>query len=234
MKEVNITVANGIKTIEVLQGEALKRTEPLNVSISGLITAPKLYLEKRKDCIDAKKCHIIVDKSAGTLKLVVDEKNKYTDTISGELKMNPDFTAFGINTGLQRDTFKLANFIKMNRFFFADKDAALQLVSELKNFKAKVNKQIEASDNDRGNTRLLLDQVVDSNIPKGFDIEVAIFKGQPKTVFKVEININSQNFECTLISPDAKDLVNEFKEKLIDNELKEIKALVIDLAILEI
>jgi len=234
MKDLNITVTDGVKTIEVLQGEAQKRTEPTNVNVAGLISAPKQYLKQRKDFIEVEKCHLIVDKSAGSLKLVVDEKSKYVDAISGALKINPDFENFGINEGVQRDTFKLANFIKMNRFFFSDKNVAIKLVSELKNFKAKVNKQVEASENDRGNARFLLDQVVESNIPVGFDIDIAIFKGQPKKTFKVEININSQNFECTLISPDAKDLVNELKEKLINDELKVIESLLPGLVILEV
>jgi len=122
----------------------------------------------------------------------------------------------------------------MNRFFFSDKNTAMKLVSDLKNFKAKVDKEIEMSDNDRGNTRLLQSQVVDSNIPEAFDIVIPIFKGQPEQKFRVEINIDARNFECSLISPDANDLINEVKSKLIGEQVSEIRELVPELAILNV
>ena len=234
MQELNVHVENGVKTVEVLTGLAQKRSEPLKVQVNGLINAPFSYLEKRKDVIEHEKCHLIVDHSEGKLTLVLDEKNNYKDTITGELKLNPDFVKFGINDGTQRDTFELADFIKMNRFFFSDKNVALKLVSDLKNFKAKVNKQIEQSTNDRGNTRLLQDQVVESNIPESFDITIPVFKGQPVKTFKIEINIQPQSFACALISPDVKDLINEIKSKLISGQIDKIKKLTPDIAILEV
>ncbi|WP_440881431.1 hypothetical protein [Tenacibaculum sp. C7A-26P2] len=234
MKEVNVHIKEGTETLEILQGDALPRLEPEKVQIAGLINAPYEYLTKRIDVVEQKKCHVIVNHSSGALNLVVDEKNAYQDVITGELKPNPDFINFGINDGSTRDTFELADFIKMNRFFFSDKNTAMKLVSELKNFKAKVNKQIEASDNDRGNTRLLKDQVVQSNIPESFDITVPIFKGQPAQTFKVEININGNSFACALISPDAKDLINEVKSQLLNEQIDKIREIAPDIAILEV
>ncbi len=233
-KEVNVHVKEGTETLEILQGDALARKEPLQVNINGLINAPLEYLSKRQDVIEHKKCHLIVNLSKGAINLIVDEKNAYKDTITGKLKVNPDFESFGINDGTTRDTFELADFIKMNRFFFNDKNTAMKLVSDLKNFKAKVKKQIEASDNDRGNTRVLHDQVVQSNIPESFDLTIPIFKGQPDQTFKVEININGNNFACALISPDAKDLINEVKSELINEQVEKIRGLAPDIAILEV
>jgi len=234
MEKLNVQVTDGVKTLEILQGDATPRKEPIKVNIEGLITAPLDYLNKRKDVIEPLKSHLIVNTSDGKIILVVNEKDHYQDTISGKLKMNPDFEKFGINTGKSRDTFELADFIKMNRYFFSDKNVAMKLVSELKNFKAKVDKEIEMSDNDRGNTRLLQNQVVESNIPEAFDVVVPIFKGQPDQKIKVEINIDARNFECSLISPDANDIINEVRSKLIGEQVVKISELMPELAILNV
>ena len=122
----------------------------------------------------------------------------------------------------------------MNRSLFADKNTAMKLVSELKNFKAKVNKQVEESENDRGNRRLLMDRVVDSNIPEAFDLIMPIFKGQPKSKFTVEVIINGIDMSCTLLSPDAKELIDETRSKLINEQVELIRAVSPELPILEV
>lgn len=234
MKELNVNVENGVKTLEISEGSALPKKEPLKVEIRGLINAPLNYLTKRVEEIDQLKCYLIVDKSEGYLKLVIDEKNHYRDAVRGDLIVNPDYKKFEINTGEGRNTFALADFIKMNRFFFEDKNVAMKLVSELKNFEATVNKQIELSDNDRGNKRILQNQIVDSNIPEAFEINLPLFKGQPAEKIKVEINIDARDFSCILISPDANDLMQEVRETILDEQLDVIKELAPNLVIFEV
>lgn len=231
---IQFNVKEGTETIEILQGKAQERLSPKTIHISGLITAPFDYLEKRINCIEQEKCNLIVNESDGYITLNIDEKNPYTDSITGRLKLNPDFKSFGINDGTQRDTFKLADFIRMNRFFFSDKVVAMKLISDLKNFKAKVNNKIEQSDNNRGNVRLLKDQVVQSNIPESFDITIPIFSGHDTQSFTVEINIDSQDFNCTLISPDAKDIIRDAKSRILFEQVDKIKQIAPKLAILQV
>ena len=234
MENVNIytDVKEGSQALEILQGQALVRREPQSVDITGLIGSPYEYLAKRKDEIDPRNCHIIVDESSGLISLTIDEKSYYKDIIRGALKTNPDFEKFMINTSEARDTFELADFIKMYRRFFEDKNTAMELVSLLKNFKAKVNHQIEKSDNDRGNTRLLRDQVVDSNIPEAFDLVIPIFKGHPAEKFKVEISIDSGSFACRLISPDANDLIGDITSRLLGEQVDKILELIPGLVVI--
>ncbi len=234
MENLTINIEDQTKTLEILQGDAVIQREPEKVVIDGLINAPFEYLTKREDTIVICKSHLIVDESKGIINLIIDESSYYFSRISGEIKINPDFTKFGINTGQARDTFELADFIKMNRFFFADKNTAMKLVSELKNFKAKVDREVEKTNDDRGNTRLLQNQIVESNIPEAFDLVVPLFKGQPEQNIRVEINIDSRSFECSLISPDAKDLINEMRAKLVREQVEKIKGLTPNLTILEV
>jgi len=231
-EEIKINVSGEKSTLEILRGEALPQREPNSVQIDGLISAPFEYLEKRQP--EQKSAYLVVDRAVGLLTLTADERSPYKDVISGKLRINPEFDKFGINTGKNYDTFELADFIKMNRYYFSDKNVAMKLVSDLKNFKANVSKEIENSNNDRGNTRLLQSQVVDSNIPEAFDIVIPIFKGQPEQTFRVEINIDARDFSCTLISPDANDLMNDFRDKAINEQIYNIREIAPDLAILEV
>lgn len=233
-QNVEIHVNGNTQTLEILHGEAQKRPEPLPVVIDGLITAPADYLTKRAGFINQKKSHLLVNYSKGELKLIINEKWVYNDTVKGSLKLNPDFESFGINSGKSRDTFELADFIKMNRHFFSDKNVAMKLVSLLKNFKAKVKNALEASNNDRGDTRLLREQVVESNIPESFDLVIPVFAGQGTDKFKVEINIDGNSFACTLVSPEVNDIIHEVRGRILDEQLTSIKELAPELAILEV
>lgn len=53
------------------------------------------------------------------------------------------------------------------------------LVSTLKNFKAKVNQDIERSKEENGNKTDNYSQVVDSNLPKSFKLNIPLFKDSP-------------------------------------------------------
>lgn len=144
--------------------------------------------------------------------------------LDSSIIINPDLEAFEINKGKKYSSFQLADFIKMNRHLFESKSVAMELVSTLKNIKASVNRAIEANKDDRGNRRALIDQVVQSNIPESFNIELPIFKGQPKAIVPVEIVLD-EDLECMLISPDLKQIVAEESERLIGGEIEKIREL---------
>ena len=81
---------------------------------------------------------------------------------------------------------------------------------------------------------MLIAQVVESNIPETFKLDMPIFKGTEKQLFEVEININAGDFSCTLISPQVNDYITEIKNTLIDNELKDINSFFPNLKIFEV
>lgn len=81
--------------------------------------------------------------------LTVDETNYYQSDIRGELKTSKEMMEFGINTEKKWEPIKLSKFLKMHRAFFTDKSQNMMLVSTLKNFKAKVNQDIERSKEER-------------------------------------------------------------------------------------
>jgi hypothetical protein len=110
----------------------------------------------------------------------------------------------------------------------------MKLVSDLRSFKAKVDKQIEQTKDDRANYNIKKIQAVESNLPEAFDLVIPIFKGQTSVKVTIEISIDPNTLDCTLISPVVNDIVNELRDKLIDDEIELIKVLTPDIAIIEI
>lgn len=66
----------------------------------------------------------------------------------------------------------------------------MKLVTDLQNFKAKVDKEIEQSNNNRGDRRILINQAVEHNLPEAFTLILPIFKGTAKQTIAVEVYVN--------------------------------------------
>lgn len=221
------------REIIVREGKALEVHEPNILAVTGTIESPFRWLEKKLTSLVVITCSLFVNKSEGIILLVTNEKDHYSDSVTGKLEMHPDFVKFGINSGEQQTSHELAEKIKMWRSCFKNKEVAMKLVKDLNNFNAKVNKELEAHKDDRANYSLKKSQIVDSNLPESFILIVPIFKGQPKESFEVEINIDADKLTCSLISPVANDYIAEFKEKIIDEQIKKIQELVPELVIIE-
>jgi subtilisin-like proprotein convertase family protein len=92
---------------------------------------------------------------------------------------------------------------------------------------------VEKVIDDRANYSLKKSQAVDSNIPESFYLEISIFKGQPKIKIQIEININADSLNCSLISPEANDYISDQKNQIIDEQIKKISELIPELCIIE-
>ena len=215
-------------------GEAPNVYDPQKVFIIGVIDTPLKWLEKRKDEIDQKKCNIRFSREEMGIRLFINEHDHFQDEISGRLIISPEFKKFGINEGKYMTGLELSDLIRMNRSFFDNKTTAMELVTIMRNFKATVTTQLEASDDKKGNTAQLRRQTVEGNQPPSFDITIPIFKGQPKQTFTVEIDIDPDTLQATLVSPDAQDLIADMRDKLIDDVLLQIANICPDIPIIEV
>lgn len=204
-------------------GEALPLKEPKAVSIDGTIDAPARWVEKRKDDIKQADAHIIVDRDHMSITLNIDENSAYSDQIKGTLTLSSEMQEFGINTGEYMSCFDMSDRIKQLRSYFETQQEAMKLVSELRNFKAKIDKELELSDDKRGNQRILKSQFVESNLPKDFKIQLPIFKGMKKKTIQVEVEINPNDLSCTLVSPEAHDIVIQQRDVHMDAVIDRIK-----------
>jgi hypothetical protein len=234
MEKLNVTVSGETTQLEIRTGEALPLKEPRSLKFAGAIESVSRFLGQRKDTIDHKKCRVEIDPAAKKIILVIDEGNHYAGEVIGKLEMDPVFVEFGINSTKKWDLRTLSDFIKMHRSFFTNKQDAMKLVELLRNFKGKVDKAMEQSSDTRGNKKVLLDQVVTSNIPDAFTLKMPVFKNGDIKTFNVEVNIipRDQDMECYLESVEAADIIKDESENVIQDEVTKIEGLCPDLVIL--
>ena len=241
--KINLVVPkdyNG-KPIEVVlrEGQAAKQLdpkEPPKLSISGTIEAPFKWLEKRIGLINQKASNIIVNRDKMGLVLTIDGTNYYQTEICGVLITSKEMQEFGINTEKKWEPIKLSQFFKMHRAFFKDKSENMMLVSTLKNFKAKVNQDIERNKEENGSKTDNFSQVVDSNLPKSFKLNIPLFKGFACEEIEVEIyaDVDGREVSLSLVSAGANETIEEYKNKVIDEQIEAIKGVAPDIVIIEV
>lgn len=244
-EKMQLNFAPGTEKAEVIIREVsdvneLRVKKPIRIELTGTIGAPYEFLSKRNDQpeqINQKLCHIIVDRENITITLITNESDEYTrGEIVGQLKFNPKFNEFGINTGKAWSPTQLGMYFKMNRSFFTSKEDNMKLVSELMNFTATVNNSIQRAANEKGDRSDNFDQVVNSNLPKSFNLVIPIFKGSKAETIEVETfaQVNGREVSFTLLSPGAQAVMEDIRDKVIDDQIDQIKDLCPDIAIIEI
>lgn len=112
----------------------------------------------------------------------------------------------------------------------------MMLVSTLKNFKAKVNQDIERSKEENGSKVDNYSQVVDSNLPKSFKLNIPLFKGFSCEEIEVEIyaDVDGRDVSLSLVSAGANEAIEEYKNKVIDVQLDVIRQIAPDIVIIEV
>lgn len=231
--QIDVHVMGESQEFIIREGKALEPKEPRAISIIGVLASPLVWLTQRLGQIDQKTAHVLVSRADMKITLKVDETSHYAGTIQGSLELHPMFKKFGINTDKALSNFDMAKLFKMNRSVFESTSVAMNLVSLLQNFQAKVAKEIEKADDNRGNKRDLKAQIVESNLPDTFNLIVPIFKGTDKQTIPVEVYVNADDFNCTLISPVANDLIEEMRDSEIDKVLESISQIAPGIAIIE-
>lgn len=241
MEEIkyNFTLPEGATELVIREGaapRALDPKEPVKIDISGVIESPLRWLEKRVELINQKAANILVNRDNMRIRLLIDEANYYQSIILGTLEASKEMKEFGINTEKKWDPIKLSQFIKMHRAFFTDKSQNMMLVSTLKNFKAQVNQDIERSKEENGSKTDNYSQVVDSNLPKSFKLSIPLFKGFACEEIEVEIyaDVDGRDVSLSLVSAGANEAIEEYKNKVIDEQLDAIRDIAPDIVIIEV
>lgn len=233
----------GADKVELIirEGDAIKELEPkapVKTNLRGTIGVPFEYLTKRvaTEQFTQERSHLLVNREDITLSLIINEDDEYQrGIVQGGLEFHPAFVGFGINTSKVWTPAELGLFMKMNRAFFADRAANMALVTELMNFTATVNNKIERSVKESGDRTDNFAQVVNSNLPASFALNIPIFKGMAAELLEVETfaQINGREVAFTLLSPGAKETLEDIRDKAIDRELEQIKAIAPNIAIIE-
>lgn len=216
--------------------KALDPKAPIPVNITGTIDSPLRWLEKRVELMDQKRANITVSRDNMKISLVDKETDYYNNGITGVLQPSKEMVEFGINTEKLWEPIKLSKFLKMHRAFFTDKSQNMMLVSTLKNFKAKVNQDIERSKEENGSKVDNYSQVVDSNLPKSFKLNIPLFKGFACEEIEVEIyaDVDGRDVSLSLVSAGANEAIEEYKNKVIKEQLDAIRQIAPDIVIIEV
>lgn len=243
-EKLQINFAPGMAKAELVLREGVAPKEldpkaPVKTKLNGVIGAVVEYLTKRINTgqFAQKDCHILVNRENIEITLIINEADEYKrGEIVGKLGYNPKFVEFGINGSKVWTPTELGLFIKMNRAFFADRNENMKLVSCLMNFTATVNNSIERAVKENGSRTDNFAQVVNSNLPESFKVEMPIFKGmQPETI-EVETfaQVNGREVSFILLSPGAQATLEDLRNKVIDEQLEQIKDIAPEIAIIEI
>lgn len=147
------------------------------------------------------------------------------------------YDRFGINDPQAGWTpAKLGQFIRLNRGVFEERQECMKLVSQLKNFTAKAKAEIQKQRDPSGSTADVYRQEVESNLPKSFTVNLAIFKGTAKQSIEVEFDHYLKDGEVflQLVSPGANELTETYRDQCIDDVLDKIREVAPDIAILEV
>lgn len=229
---VNFTEREGYQTL--LIGEALTPREKARIIIEGTIDAPLRYLEKQNfDGYVQHESHIIVDRDHLSITLVIGHHDQLSDIITGTLQVSREYSKFGINGGQYRTPADMAELIKMNRSYFDNKQQAMELVTKLRKFRAKIDKEMEMDVTQKGDRKMLLAQKVESNLPDSFKLKIPLFKGRNPELIEVEVYVNPDDLTCTLVSADANDSMESVRDSAIDDVLDKVKGICPSIAIIE-
>lgn len=241
-EKLQINLPEGATEIIIREGAAVKVLDPkapIKVDLSGIIGAPFEFLSKRiseGNQINQKRCHILINREKVLIILVTSEDDEYNrGKVSGELEIHPKFKEFGINQPKGWEPKQLGDFFRMNKAFFPDKQENMKLVADLKNFKAKVNANMEKGKQDNGSMNVSYSQVVDSNLPGSFKASLPVFKGMENFDLEIEVlaDVNGMDVTLHLICPAAVQLLEELRNKVIDEQIAKFRELAPEIAIIE-
>lgn len=253
-EKLQVVLAEGQKELIIREGKAqniLDVKPPVKIAIVGIIGAPVEFLNRRFELalkanhsevpemhnhFDHSRCHVIVDRENVEIMLVIDEHDEYKrGTIVGKLEKHPKFIEFGINEKKNWEPNELGQFLKMNRAFFPDKSKNMMLVSELKNFVAKIDSTVEKQKEDKGSFKDNFSGVVTSNLPESFSLEVPIFKGVKADIIEVEFyaTVSGREVWLNLVSPAANEIYETIRDGVIDEQIQKIREIAPNMVIIE-
>lgn len=240
---INFAPGQQVAEVVIREGQATKQLDPkapVKTEITGTIGTILEYLKKRVNAGQFKQTEsfITVDREQVKMTLTINESDAYTrGTVVSKLQFNPQFVKFGINNADKVWTpAELGLFFKMNRTFFPDRKDNMELVSRLMNFNGTVNATIDRDIKMNGSRTDNFAQVVNSNLPESFTLHIPIFKGLPPETLEVETfaQIDGRDVHFVLMSPGAQATLEDIRDKVLDEELAEIREVAPEIAIIEV
>ncbi len=224
-------VEQGVEEIIVREGAAQVIHDPKIVILEGNINAPEEFINKRKEDYAKNDVHVIMDKDAGTILLILNEDDKFGSSVFGKLLLNTELDSMNINDDESKlDLKALIKLLKFKKHLFEDNAAHTALISKLANFTSKLTAEFNTANDNKGNKNELKKSNLNLDVEFDFILNCELYKGFPKQKFKVEICVDAVNihdidfwFESTALQ----QLLITEKEFIFENKKSHFKDYVI-------
>jgi len=165
-----------------------------------------LFLQKKGFDKYIKNAEVIVDETNYTILYQNNTHLDITQTkVKGSLTINKNLKEFGINTDRRYGVTELRKLFRKNKRFMNAIDFQ-NWDTELANYSAQRNENIDVKDNLRGATQKNLQRNTISNLPDTFQLIIPLFTDSSDTTIQVEVCIDDAN--PNLFYLDSIDLYN--------------------------
>lgn len=225
---VKVVLPEGTKEITIRDGKAIDPKEKARVILVGTIEAPRKFAEKRT--IEKTKALVIIDDQQGnsTITLITDEHGELdnagnsSDKITGKIETHQALKDLPINNDKNMSLDDFRTWVRKNAQAFASFDEHKALTANLVKFTGTVQKIIKGEKDTRGNSLVMDETTLKSDLKESFCVGVPILKGGPKESFVVDIcmSAHGNGVSFWLESNDLKKLMDERITAKINEEKK--------------
>jgi hypothetical protein len=237
MENLTLKVDGNTNEIIIREGDALPPVAPKKIKIDGDIKTVSSFIEKRKlvgfdgvmqngdaglQTINSDRVLVTVDKEKLSILLQLDPENEYGTEVTAKLSFTPELEQFFINKNKLFNREELIKLIRFNKIWFADPEAHDKLLKAYQSFTATVNANIGKTSDTRGNIDNTYKKTVETNVPDSFVLNIPIFKGMDKRLFRVEIAIDSTDASTKFWfeSVELNDIIQIESQAILEKELE--------------
>jgi hypothetical protein len=184
----------------IRHGEAEKIHHPGPITLSGDFTAPAEFVKKRAiagaeelDTFLNSACHVLFNKKALSITLVVGEQLPDTITVKGSLKKNPFLDLLKIDNGGHYH-YDLLKLIKQKGHYFESRLIHRAFVLALQSFEVKTETTHRDTNDRAGNTeKTRLTKSQSDLAGKEFSLNIPLFEGGEKAKIDLKIEVEPSN-----------------------------------------
>ncbi len=206
----------------IREGQALKELAPKKVNIAGQIETP-FYFYKLQRAMIKETGYLTVDRRDMVVSLYGDPTSEIGAEVKGTIEDNPDLVKFNINKDKMLTHEQMLKLLRINRFFFTDRQQYDKLMNMFANFKYSKQVNGEASKDFKGNSnnsKQINFKINDSDNSFIFKLTIPVFQGFKPETFNVDLLVDAEG-QQTLFWLESLELL-ELQRKLVDDKINEL------------
>lgn len=208
----------------LLPEKATKDILPLK--LKGLEQTISRFINTCAHLYNPDQCHAEVSLTKGRIEMFLNEKQEgdsHIDSVISEYIINPFVISLGLNSGIGLRPAELFKKLRNYKRFAANRNDFDDLLIKLSTFTAKINAEVNQSDDRNGKMNKGIIKTVVHEVPKSFVLTMPIV-GSDKVPFSVNIEFDSSSELFELWSDDFTSQYESEIERSISMEIKTIAA----------